>query len=113
MTAIAAGDFHNLALKQDGTVVAWGNNDYGQRQCPSGAEQGDRDRIAAGEYHSLALKQDGTVVAMTAIAAGYHSLAMRQNATSPRGGERKRRQAGRGVGRGDRTSPPAVATAWR
>lgn len=27
---IAVGAFHNLALLEDGTVMAWGNNEYGQ-----------------------------------------------------------------------------------
>lgn len=27
---IAVGAFHNLALLVDGTVMAWGNNEYGQ-----------------------------------------------------------------------------------
>lgn len=27
---IAVGAFHNLALIEDGTVMAWGNNEYGQ-----------------------------------------------------------------------------------
>lgn len=27
---IAVGAFHNLALKEDGTLWAWGNNEYGQ-----------------------------------------------------------------------------------
>jgi alpha-tubulin suppressor-like RCC1 family protein len=30
VTAIAAGSSHNLALKDDGTVWAWGTNPYGQ-----------------------------------------------------------------------------------
>jgi alpha-tubulin suppressor-like RCC1 family protein len=29
-TKIAAGSFHNLALRSDGTVWAWGDNQYGQ-----------------------------------------------------------------------------------
>ena len=35
MTAIAAGNFHNLALKSDGTVVAWGDNSDGQTNIPA------------------------------------------------------------------------------
>jgi len=27
---IAVGAFHNLALKEDGSLWAWGNNEYGQ-----------------------------------------------------------------------------------
>ncbi len=29
-TAIAAGGWHSLAVKTDGTVWAWGNNEIGQ-----------------------------------------------------------------------------------
>ncbi|HMX29772.1 MAG TPA: RCC1 domain-containing protein, partial [Blastocatellia bacterium] len=58
--AIAAGDFHSLALKSDGTVVAWGNNVSGQTTIPGGLS--NVTAIAAGDFHSLALKSDGTVV---------------------------------------------------
>jgi alpha-tubulin suppressor-like RCC1 family protein len=49
-----------LALK-DGTVIAWGNNRYGESTVPPEAQSGV-SAIAAGTYHSLALK-DGTVIA--------------------------------------------------
>jgi alpha-tubulin suppressor-like RCC1 family protein len=70
--AIAAGDDHNLALKTDGTVWAWGYNYYGQ--LGNGTSGTDRNptplqvsnlsgvqSMAAGSIHSLALKTDGTV----------------------------------------------------
>jgi hypothetical protein len=58
---VEAGRFHSLALKQDGTVVAWGGYDWsGQSKVPS--DLGGVIAIAAGSYYSLALKQDGTVV---------------------------------------------------
>lgn len=57
---IAAGGDHALALKADGTVVAWGDNSHGQTNIPAGLS--DVVLIAAGAYHSLALKADGTVV---------------------------------------------------
>ena len=60
VVAISAGESHNLALKNDGTVVAWGNNDQGQSTVPSGLS--GVVAISAGSYHSLALKNDGTVV---------------------------------------------------
>ena len=33
--AVAGGGFHTLALKGDGKVAAWGNNDYGETQRTS------------------------------------------------------------------------------
>ena len=38
VVAIAAGGFHSLALEADGTVVAWGNNKYGQTNVPALAQ---------------------------------------------------------------------------
>jgi hypothetical protein len=61
VVAIAAGNYHDLALKSDGTVVAWGRNDDGQTNVPAGLSR--VVAIAAGWYHSLALKSDGTIVA--------------------------------------------------
>ena len=69
VTAIAAGLYHNLALRADGTVVAWGagttnsgsSPNYGQALVPGGLT--NVAAIAAGFYHSLALRADGTLVA--------------------------------------------------
>ncbi len=57
---IAAGLHHSLAVKPDGTVAAWGWNQYGQITVP-GSLTG-AVAVAAGDYHSYALKSDGTVV---------------------------------------------------
>ena len=59
--AIEGGIFHSLALRPDGTVVAWGANDNGQIDVP--LDLSNVVAIAAGGYHSLALRSDGTVVA--------------------------------------------------
>ena len=70
ITAIAAGGEHSLALKQDGTVWAWGNNSFGQlgdgttlyRPTPVQVSNlSGITAIEAGDVHSLALKQDSTV----------------------------------------------------
>ena len=93
VTAIAAGDYHSLALKSDGTVVRWGS----ASAVPAGLT--GVTAIAAGYDFSLALKNDGTVVGwgsnsfrqttipagltgVTAIAAGgYFSLALKNDGT--------------------------------
>ena len=68
--ALAAGGTHSLALKSDGTVWAWGHNDYGQLGDGSTTNRSTPVQVngltgvialAAGEQHSLALKSDGTV----------------------------------------------------
>jgi hypothetical protein len=61
VVAIAAGGGHGLALRANGTVVAWGENRHGQASVPD--RLADVVAIAAGEDHSLALRADGTVVA--------------------------------------------------
>src|SRR5207244_2847076 len=69
------GEYYQLALKSNGTVVAWGLNpeffdpkteedpvwDFGQTHVPSGLS--GVVAIAAGEAHNLALKSNGKVVA--------------------------------------------------
>lgn len=68
--AIAAGSTHSLALKGNGTVVAWGavGEDFGQATVPAGLS--GVTAISAGGSHSVALKSDGTVVAWGAGATG-------------------------------------------
>lgn len=62
VSAIAAGFDHSLALQTNGSVVAWGHNDFGQATVPASARSGVV-AIAAGVASSLALKSDGSVVA--------------------------------------------------
>lgn len=94
--AIAAGLSHSLALKADGTVLAWGQ--AGRTNVPAGLS--NVVAIAAGRGQSLALKADGTLVAwgvpntaattnipshltnIVAIACGDdHNLVLRENGT--------------------------------
>ncbi|HRI11573.1 MAG TPA: hypothetical protein PLX89_01100 [Verrucomicrobiota bacterium] len=87
VAAIAAGPYHAVALKSDGTVVAWGNDDNGQTDIPEDLR--GVTAIAAGLYQTMALKADGSVVSwpdqseefpvlsgVTAIAAGCHEVAI-------------------------------------
>lgn len=60
--ATASGYMHNMILKGNGTVAAWGEpGPYGEANVPAGLS--NVIAIAAGGYHSLALRSDGTVVA--------------------------------------------------
>ena len=57
---VAAGSVHTVGLKADGTVVAVGQNSYGQCNVNSWR---DVVQVAAGYGHTVGLKSDGTVVA--------------------------------------------------
>jgi alpha-tubulin suppressor-like RCC1 family protein len=83
--AIAGGSGHTIALRNDGTVWAWGDNGVGQLGRPTTAEicgnyscsstpvkvHGLTDvvAIASGGHHNTALKSDGTLWSW-----GYNNL---------------------------------------
>ena len=93
VVAISAGEWHSLALKADGTVVAWGA-DHGVPPDLTNVVV-----IAAAGFHNLALTADGTVRAwgqndhgqcnvppglsnVVAITGGWtHSLALKADGT--------------------------------
>ena len=54
--AIAAAASHSLALKNDGTVVGWGDNTFGQTNAPSGLS--NVVAIAARDGRSMAITID-------------------------------------------------------
>lgn len=60
-TKVEAGANFSVALKSDGTVVAWGKNTARQCDVPKGLC--DVIDIQAGFHHVVALKKNGTVVA--------------------------------------------------
>jgi hypothetical protein len=92
--ALAAAYNHTIWLRDNGTIIAWGNNANGQTNVPSGLS--NVVAIAAGGAQAMALRRDGTVTnwgatggsipgnltnAM-AVAAGYvHGVALRNDAT--------------------------------
>jgi alpha-tubulin suppressor-like RCC1 family protein len=59
VVSVAAGAYHSLALKSDGTVLAWGDNAKGQCDIHGLTNV---IAIAASNNNSMALKADGTVV---------------------------------------------------
>lgn len=97
LQTIAAGSTHDLAIKSDGTVVAWGSNAAGETAVPAGLN--GVVAIAAGGNLSLAVRSNGQLVAWGAnsdgqatvpaglsnvvgVAAGnVHSVALRSDGT--------------------------------
>ena len=94
-STIAAGSRHTVGLRSDGTVVAVGNNSFGQCGVSGWT---DIVSIAAGPFHTVGLKSNGTVVAVgwdndgrcdvsgwtdiVAIAAGEnHTVGLRSDGT--------------------------------
>lgn len=55
--SISAGYFHSAALRQNGTVITWGENNG---KAPAGLD--DAIAIAAGTKHTVALRENGTIV---------------------------------------------------
>src|SRR5258708_24461338 len=107
---MVAAYLHSVAVRADGTVVAWGagtvvdTNDtsqIGQAMVPAGLS--NVVAISAGVYHSVALKSDGTLVAwgshenneadvppgldnvvlLGPSTLGYHTLVLRRRSTAP------------------------------
>lgn len=67
---VAAGGYHSIAIKSDGTIWTWGLNNYGQLGYVTTSYRNDTpaqisgitaSNVAGGGYHSIALKGDGTV----------------------------------------------------
>ena len=61
VSGIVSGLGHLVALRENGTVLAWGLNDHGQTDVPAGLR--NVKAVAAGWTHSLALLKNGSVVA--------------------------------------------------
>ncbi|MBI2909669.1 MAG: hypothetical protein HYX92_18675 [Chloroflexi bacterium] len=77
VVAVSAGGAHSLALRSDGTVWSWGDNQYGQSGNGYSAATPTlvlgftgAAAISAGYSHSLALRRDSTVWAVGRNADG-------------------------------------------
>ncbi len=69
-TKVSSGWFHNVAIQTDGTLWAWGRNNFGQlgdgsnidRTSPVQIGSGnDWAFVDSGDYHTIAIKNDGTL----------------------------------------------------
>jgi alpha-tubulin suppressor-like RCC1 family protein len=98
ITRLAAGANFSLAVKEDGSLWAWGRNNYGQLGI------GNKDNhtvpyqvhgpgnvgyltnvvdVAAGDHHTLALKSDGTVWAWGGNSYGQLGIGNKDDHTVP------------------------------
>jgi alpha-tubulin suppressor-like RCC1 family protein len=146
--AITGGGWHSIALKNDGTVWAWGTGADGQlgngtntnKQYTPVQVSGLTGvvAVAGGWYHSIALKNDGTVWAwgnnwagqlgdgtttqrnipaqvsgltgMAAIAGGgYHTIALKNNGTAWGWGYNYDGEVGDGTGYNNKYTPVQVS----
>ena len=61
-----------LALKSDGSIVAWGSNFSGQTNIP--ANLGEVEKIAAGGYHNMVLNTNGELIGWGSNSNGQTDL---------------------------------------
>jgi hypothetical protein len=88
--SVAAGDAHSLAVREDGTLWAWGRNWAGQlgdgtttrRSTPVQVLTNVRS-VTAGGYHSLAVREDGTLWAWGWNGVGQLGDGTTENRSTP------------------------------
>ena len=59
VTAISAGRYHYTVILDDGSVVTWGDNNFGQTKVPN--FNGTVASVSSGYYSSYAITEDGQV----------------------------------------------------
>ncbi|MGB0583106.1 MAG: RCC1 domain-containing protein, partial [Limisphaerales bacterium] len=69
---VDAGKNHTVGLLEDGQVVCWGDNSFGQSRVA--ANVGKCIMIAAGDNHTVVLQADGTVLAWGANRTGQSKV---------------------------------------
>jgi len=95
VVGLGAGYDFSLAVNNDGTVAAWGDNTFGQANVPAGLT--NAVSVSGGEKDSLALRSDRTVLvwgsnqfkqtnapanltnAVAASSGGFHCVALRDD----------------------------------
>ncbi|WFE34576.1 hypothetical protein [Micromonospora sp. WMMD975] len=79
--ATAAGFGHSLALRSDGTVVAWGYNDIGQLGDGTTTDRPTPVRVCAVDQTAPCTRFLDQVVAIAADANSFHSIALLRDGT--------------------------------
>jgi alpha-tubulin suppressor-like RCC1 family protein len=88
--AVAAGAFHSLGLKSDGSLYVWGANGLGQLGLGAVGDMktptqlaGVWVAIAAGGFHSFGLKDDGSLYAWGQNDVGQLGIGNTSNQNTP------------------------------
>ena len=50
---VAGGYYHTIGLREDGTAIAWGQNEYGQCNVPAGETFVS---LSCGDHHTIGLR---------------------------------------------------------
>lgn len=92
-TRVAAGQWHSLGLKSDGSLWGWGSSESGQLGVGADMDFAtvptrvgtatDWAQVAAGKDHTLALKSDGSLWAWGANDSGQLGLGDATNRNTP------------------------------
>jgi alpha-tubulin suppressor-like RCC1 family protein len=99
VVAIGGGQIHSLALCSDGTLAAWGNNDY--RQLGNGSDSGDN-------YSPIPVNQTGVLAGKTVVSitcGNYHNFAHCSDGTLASWGSNSQGQLGINVNGGYASLP--------
>jgi alpha-tubulin suppressor-like RCC1 family protein len=102
--SVAVGGFHNLALKSNGTLWAWGSNIHGQLGDSSTTDRPSPTRICIGACDA----DDNDWVSLAAGGNASHSLALKSNGKLYAWGSNNYGQLGDGTAV-DKLSPVPIA----